>query len=58
MFMSRGPHFIQGPHAAHIRGALLHFKYLNDFSEKVREEVVREEHWRSAVEYKGYLQTL
>ena len=58
MFVSRGAHFIQGAHAAHIRGALLHFKYLNDFSERVREEVVRGEHWRNAAEYKGYLQTL
>ena len=58
MFLSHGAHFIEGAHAAHIRGALLHFKYLNDFSERVREEVVREEHWQKAAEYKEYLRTL
>jgi hypothetical protein len=58
MFVSPGTHFIEGAHAAHIRGALLHFKYLDDFSERVREEVAREEHWRKATEYKEYLRTL
>lgn len=58
MFVSSGTHFIEGAHAADIRGALLHFKYLNDFSGRVREEVAREEHWQKATEYKDYLRTL
>jgi hypothetical protein len=58
MFLSPGTHFIEGAFAADIRGALLHFKYLNDFSGRVREEVVREEHWQKATEYKDYLRTL
>lgn len=58
MFVSFGTHFIQGAQAADIRGALLHFKYLNDFSERVREEVARKEHWQQATEYKEYLRTL
>lgn len=58
MFVSHGTHFIEGAHAADFRGTLLHFKYLNDFSERVREEVARKEHWREATEYKEYLRTL
>jgi len=37
---------------------LLHFKYLDDFSARVKEEVKREAHWDNAVDYKGYLKTL
>jgi Glycosyl transferase family 2 len=58
IFLSPGTHYVEGARAAHIRGALLHFKYLNDFSERVREEVARKEHWREATEYKEYLRTL
>ena len=39
------------------RQGLLHFKYLNDFSENVKIEVKREAHWRNAAEYKEYSKT-
>jgi hypothetical protein len=58
MFLSAGTHFVHGARAADLRGALLHFKYLNDFSARVKEEVKREAHWDNAFEYKGYLKTL
>jgi Glycosyl transferase family 2 len=58
MFLSAGAHFIQHARASEIRGALLHFKYLNDFSENVRREAKREAHWQSAAEYKQYLNAL
>jgi hypothetical protein len=58
MFIGGGAHFIEGARIADIRGALLHFKYLNDFPDKVREEVSRKEHWDKAAEYRAYLQAL
>lgn len=58
MFLSSGAHFIEGANIANIRGALLHFKFLNDFPARVREEVGRGQHWRNAFEYKKYLQVL
>ena len=58
MFLCAGAHYIQHARAADICGALFHFKYLNDFAEKVKEEVEREEQWQNAREYKDYLRTL
>jgi Glycosyl transferase family 2 len=55
MFLSAGAHFIHHARSSEIRGALLHFKYLNDFSENVKREAKREAHWRNAAEYKRYL---
>jgi hypothetical protein len=40
-FLSRGTHWIQGGRVADLRGALLHFKYLDDFSQHVQQEVAR-----------------
>lgn len=58
MHLSPGMHFIENAHVANIRGALLHFKYLQDFPLRVKESVEREEHWQKAKEYKAYLKTL
>lgn len=54
MHLSRGAHFIKGARIANILGALLHFKFFDDFPERVIEEVRREEHWKKAFEYKRY----
>jgi hypothetical protein len=59
MFLSPGTHFIQGARIADLRGALLHFKYLNDFSHNVKQEVARGQRpFGSDTEYERYLTTL
>jgi len=58
MFLSVGTHFIEGASVAEVRGGLLHFKFLNDFHERVIEESKRGEYWRNAVEYRHYLKKL
>jgi hypothetical protein len=58
LFLSLGAHFIEHARAAEIRGALLHFKYLHDFGERVKEAVTEGEYWQNAIEYKEYLQLL
>jgi hypothetical protein len=52
--LSLGSHLIQGARVADLRGALLHFKFLNDFAAKVQSEIAREQYWNGAQEYKGY----
>ncbi len=39
-------------------GALLHFKYLDDFPAYVEQEVARAEHWGEASEYKAYAERM
>jgi hypothetical protein len=58
MFLSQGTHFVQNARPSDIRGALLHFKYLQDFAANVKSEVERNQHWHDAVEYKKYLSRL
>src|SRR5690348_1747415 len=41
-----------------ITGALLHFKFLEDFTERVETEIKRKEHWDSASEYRRYHATI
>ena len=53
MFLSPGTHFIQGARIATLRGALLHFKFLNDFAQSVTHEVVRGQ--RSFGNHREYL---
>jgi hypothetical protein len=55
LFLSKGTHLIQGGQVSDMRGALLHFKFLQDFAANVELEVAREQHYRNAAEYKGYL---
>ena len=45
---------IQGARVADVRGALLHFKFLDDFAANVQTEIAREQYWNKAQEYKGY----
>jgi hypothetical protein len=52
--LSLGAHLIQGARVADLRGALLHFKFLDDFAANVRREIAREQYWNKAQEYKGY----
>jgi hypothetical protein len=47
-------HLIQGARVANLRGALLHFKFLDDFAANVQREIAREQYWNKAQEYKGY----
>jgi hypothetical protein len=54
MALSAGTHLIQGARVADLRGALLHFKFLDDFTANVQREIAREQHWNNAQEYKGY----
>lgn len=41
-----------------VTGALLHFKYLPDFTAQVRTEVTRGQHYLGAKEYRSYLRRL
>ena len=40
-----------------ITGSLLHFKFLSTFSQKLKEEIQRKEHWENAREYVLYDKT-
>jgi lipopolysaccharide biosynthesis glycosyltransferase len=44
--------FADNPAVAY--GALLHFKFLHDFPERVRTAVAEAQHWREAAEYRRY----
>jgi glycosyltransferase involved in cell wall biosynthesis len=52
--LSLGTHLIGGARVADLRGAVLHFKFLDDFAAKVQREITREQYWKGAQEYKGY----
>jgi hypothetical protein len=59
MFLSPGTHFIQGARVADLRGALLHFKYLDDFLQNVKQEVARgQRSFGNDLEYNRYLTVL
>ncbi len=48
------PHATTPVHIAGVTGVLLHFKFLEDFFERVNAEVRRKEHWDGASEYTRY----
>jgi glycosyltransferase involved in cell wall biosynthesis len=53
--LSLGTHWIQGARVADIRGALLHFKYLDDFFSTIPQEVQRNQRVHgNDVEYERY----
>src|SRR6516165_11376213 len=54
IFLSLGTHLIQGARVADLRGALLHFKFMDDFAANVQREIAREQYWNNAKEYKDY----
>jgi glycosyltransferase involved in cell wall biosynthesis len=47
-----GHHWAENVTVSKIKGSVLHFKYISDFTRLVIEEAHREEHWRGALEYK------
>lgn len=53
-FVARGIHAIDGARISKIQGAVLHFKYLQDFNHRVVNEAERGEHEGGAVSYKDY----
>lgn len=55
--LSGGQHWtnLPRPLIADDSGCLLHFKFFADFGAYVREQVVREEHYDNATQYKEYL---
>jgi glycosyltransferase involved in cell wall biosynthesis len=54
MFLRRGLHTIEGARVSGHQAAVLHFKYLQDFHEKVVRETARNVYWNGAAEYKAY----
>src|SRR5689334_10124998 len=58
MCLSVGTRLVEGARVSEIRGALLHFKYLQDFSDNVQREAVRGQYWQGASEYKRYLSVI
>ena len=56
----KGMHFLYSTHSlshvttAKVTGALLHFKFLSDFHDRVETEVARGEHYDGAREYRAY----
>ncbi len=53
-YVAPGMHAIDGARLAPVRGAVLHFKYLQDFNDRVVLEAGRGEHQDNAREYKLY----
>jgi hypothetical protein len=61
MFFATGMHLPKGSgltFAKDLCGALLHFKFLDDFPARAAEEAVRKEHWRGAAEYRAYIKVI
>jgi len=58
MFLTDGQHYLEGARFSELRAVLYHFKYLPDFAQHVREEAVRGQHWKGAVEYRTYAEKL
>ena len=54
----QGAHFILGANISKIRGAVLHFKFLNNFVDKVFEELRRKQHYKNGKQYAGYAEQL
>lgn len=53
-FLRLGLHTIEGAKIAEEQGAVLHFKYLQDFKEKAVREAKRGVYWNASAEYKAY----
>jgi hypothetical protein len=59
MYLCPGTHFVQNARIADLRGVLLHFKYLNDFTQNIASEVARVQRAHgNELEYKEYLTVL
>ena len=55
LFLRLGLHTIEGARIAAEQAAVLHFKYLQDFKEKVFREARRGAYWNASAEYKAYV---
>ncbi|MDR0994222.1 MAG: glycosyltransferase family 2 protein [Verrucomicrobiota bacterium] len=53
-FLRLGLHTMEGAEIAEEQGAVLHFKYLQDFREKALREARRGLYWNASAEYKAY----
>lgn len=53
-YVAPGMHAIDGAELSTLRGTMLHFKYLQDFNERVLVEAAREQHQDNASDYKLY----
>lgn len=51
-YLTQGMHAINGSRIADVRGVVFHTKFLQDFISEVDEEVLRQEHFDSAIMYK------
>lgn len=54
VFVARGVHAIDGARASEIQGAVMHFKYLQDFNARVVDEAARGQHEGGAAAYQKY----
>jgi hypothetical protein len=54
MTFAAAAHYLYGGTLAQCNGALLHFKFLADFGDRVREEVGRKAYFRGGEEYRRY----
>ncbi len=57
-FPSRGMHHTSIRPISSVRGVLLHFKYFQDFYNKVFNGVKNEQYWNNSLEYKAYYKIL
>jgi len=55
-FFRRGLHTVEGARISPAQGAVLHFKYLQDFREKAVREAARGLYWNASAEYKAYVE--
>lgn len=58
MVIRPGCHTIEGAKRADVEGAVLHFKYFQDFAPKVFEISKTGNQWADGLEYKGYAKAL
>jgi hypothetical protein len=58
MLLPRGLNRVSDPDGAHVTGVLMHPKFLDGITRKVREEATRREHYGGSVEYRAYAQHL
>ena len=58
MCLDAGMHGIVGAQISEVQGVTLHFKYLKNFEEYVKQEVIRAEHFGLAKEYQQYQEAM
>ncbi len=54
MYLHSGTHGVDGAAISNIQGALLHFKYFDDFISQSNVESARKQYWNDAFQYKMY----